>query len=171
MISHNDPLFQTPRTLRALVTVQSSSFLFYARAYIYRVLKDLIRTPFRPHLDPPIDPQYRPHRGLRYPIRREREGRGQEKGRKGVLHYHTRYLCIPLVGSSYLVVVSDTIHHTMYHRYHTPYHTLLLPPIHYHTSSVLLLVFYLSTYQPAQHRDPEPRGQRTTTHHLASSMQ
>ena len=27
-----------------MVTVQSSSFLFYARAYIYRVLKDLIRT-------------------------------------------------------------------------------------------------------------------------------
>jgi len=102
-----------------------------------------------------MDPQYGPHRGLRYPIRREREGRGQEKGRKGVLHYHTRYLCIPLVGSSYLVVVSDTIHHTMYHRYHTPYHT----PVTNHLSTIhypLLLFFFLSSiYLPISPRSTE----------------
>jgi len=71
------------------------SFLFYARAYIYRVLKDQLWTPFRTYLGPPMTPNMDPTEasdtlleGREKEEDKRREGRGCYTTIHGTYAYH-----------------------------------------------------------------------------------
>ena len=128
---------------------------------------DPIQDLFRPSDDPQYGPQYGPHRGLRYPIRREREGRGQEKGRKGcytTIHGTYAYHQQVVVTQQQLVTpyITPCIIGIIPHIIPLLPTTYPLSTILFFCSSSCLLSIYLSARAAQRPRAPWPTHNHTS---------